>query len=46
MVFEITATDVGVFEVAVKFSGIQAEKVEVVFQVNINNLPAYSMPCR
>ena len=31
--FEITATDVGVFEVTGRFLGRQIEKVELVFQV-------------
>ena len=33
VVFEITATDVGVFEVSGRFLGRQIEKVELVFQV-------------
>ena len=33
VVFEITATDVGVFEVTGRFLGRQIEKVELVFQV-------------
>lgn len=35
VVFEITATDVGVFEVSGRFLGRQIEKVELVFQVKI-----------
>ena len=32
--FEITATDVGVFDVSAKFLGVSMEKVELVFQVS------------
>lgn len=35
VVFEITATDVGVFEVSGRFLGRQIEKVELVFQVKV-----------
>ena len=31
--FEITATEVGVFDVAAKFMGVSVEKVELIFQV-------------
>jgi hypothetical protein len=31
--FEITATEVGVFDVSAKFMGVSVEKVELVFQV-------------
>ena len=39
--FEITSTDVGVFEVSGRFLGRQIEKVELVFQVCVYecNLP-------
>jgi hypothetical protein len=30
--FEITATEVGVFDVSAKFMGVSVEKVELVFQ--------------
>ena len=36
MVFEITSTDVGMFEVTGRFLGRQIEKVELVFQVCIS----------
>ena len=36
IVFEITATDVGVFEVTGRFLGRQIEKVELVFQVKVD----------
>ena len=32
-VFEITSTDVGLFQVSGKFFGVSMEKVELVFQV-------------
>ena len=34
VVFEITSTDVGMFEVTGRFLGRQIEKVELVFQVS------------
>ena len=39
MVFEITSTDVGMFEVTGRFLGRQIEKVELVFQVCIAIMP-------
>lgn len=44
--FEITATDVGVFEVTGRFLGRQIEKVELVFQVSVTvqSIPGNGSP--
>lgn len=49
--FEITATEVGVFDVSAKFMGVSMEKVELIFQVGSEilwsvraSLPLYLLP--